>query len=467
MAKRKVIPEPGKVQIVWEGILKWSAFAIMVLQLSLGIITYFFSDLSNTLIKAEKWAVLGLIVIACAYALYTRIKTPLLMFRMKNFIKGLLCPEMIVLICFFLWTVFCTLSADKRYAGNFFLYNDGALFDTFVSVFILFIMAYIFREDRASRLMGILFHVFCASLTLFMVYVLIVICRPGLINLPSGGQIGMDTHVRLCINCNPNTTGAIAEVVLLMCVYMVITQKGLLRWLYAAASVVHYFILILSNSRTCIISAGIAVAAIVGKLCFDALKNKALWQRALIAVFSGAAAAGLIIGLRKPVFSAYEAISHFMELLGKSNSIVARDADISLSGRKSIWLAAIKSIFQDETHFFFGVTPAGVIREVSIWDAKHKEMYTHNQFLEIAVAHGFPGMLMYLAWLAMIAKSCVKIVLGKIKEMNKGLIVLAGMILMLVIANLMEATLMYYRFFTEGVFFLICGIITYRVKEKK
>ena len=41
------------------------------------------------------------------------------------------------------------------------------------------------------------------------------------------------------------------------------------------------------------------------------------------------------------------------------------------------------------------------------------------------------------------------------------------MILMLVIANLMEATLMYYRFFTEGVFFLICGIITYRVKEKK
>ena len=88
-------------------------------------------------------------------------------------------------------------------------------------------------------------------------------------------------------------------------------------------------------------------------------------------------------------------------------------------------------------------------------------LYTHNQFLEIAVAHGIPGLLMFLVWLGMIARSCVKIVSGKIESMYKGMIILVGIILLLVVANLTEATLMYYCFFTEGIFFLICGIVTY------
>ena len=67
---------------------------------------------------------------------------------------------------------------------------------------------------------------------------------------------------------------------------------------------------------------------------------------------------------------------------------------------------------------------------------------------------------MYLVWLVMIARSCVRIVSDGNNDSQKGLIVLVGMVLMLVLANLMEATLVYYGFFMEGIFFLICGMVT-------
>ena len=61
----------------------------------------------------------------------------------------------------------------------------------------------------------------------------------------------------------------------------------------------------------------------------------------------------------------------------------------------------------------------------------------------------------------MIANACVFIAIRGQKEACKGIVVLAGMIMMLVLSNLMEATLMYYRLFMEGIFFLICGMVTY------
>ena len=286
MAKRAA-PEAGKIQIVWESILKWFAFAIMCLQLSLGVYRYFFSDsLVDALFKTEKWAVLALIITVLVYVLYTKAKAPRLMYRIKSFTKGLFRPEFVILVVFFVWNIFCVVSADSRYAANFFQINDSSLVETFVSLFIIFIMAYVFRGDSAVKMMEILFHMLCASLTLIMIYVLYVICKPSLINLPGGGQIGLTAGVRLCINCNPNTTGAVSEIILLMCLYMVISKKGLSRWLYVAASLVHYLILVFSNSRTCIYATGVAVAAIVGKLCFDAVKNRTSWQRILLSGFA-------------------------------------------------------------------------------------------------------------------------------------------------------------------------------------
>ena len=455
----------GKTQIIWEGILKWSAFTVMCMQLTIGILWFPFRDLGKLLTKVEKWAAIVPAGLAIAYVVYTYFKTPRLMFRIKNFLKGLFCPEFIMLLLFFVWNVICTMSADSRYSRNMFSANDNALFRTFVSVFITFIIGYIFRGDSVMKLMEILFHVFCSVLTVCMIYILYMMCKPEWIHLPGGRTIYMRKTFRLCISCNSNTTGAISEVIFMMCLYMMIVKKGILRYLYTIAMLVHYLIVVLSNSRTCIYATGISIAAIVGKLCFDAVKNRVFWQKILVSVILSVVTAIVIIELRRLVFYIYESISHLSKYYGVSKT-GARETEMTFSGRVDIWIASVKSVFQNATHFFFGVTPVRVTDEVSIWTTNHLDMYTHNEFLEISVAYGVPGLLLYLTWLVMIARSCFRVVNGKIRNMNKGLIILSGMILMLVLANLMEATLLFYQFtIIEGMFFLACGIITYRLQS--
>ncbi len=467
----EIVPhESGRIQSAWENILKWSAFTIMCLHLGRSILRYFLTpSFSDRLFKVERWILIALIAAVFAYILITRVKTPCMMFRIKNFIKGLFRPEFMLLMLFFAWSLICAVVAEGRDTMSLFqsikgtvnlFIDESYLFNTFVNVFIIFIMAYVFRGNSSWKMMESLFHVLCAGLTVLMVYVLYIVCNPG-IDLPGSTGIGM-TFGRLGIYCNPNTTGAIAEIILLMCLYMVVTRKGLIRSIYVIALIVHYVILILSNSRACILATGLAVSAIVGKLCFDALRSRVLWQRILIAGLAAASVAGIIIGMKKAVYAAYEAISHFSTINGEYN--MARKAEITFSRRSELWIAALKSIFQDVKHFFFGVTPYGVAKEMSIWAESHRSVYTHNQFLEIAVANGIPGLVMYLVWLGMIARSCVFIAIREKKDAYKGIIILAGMIMMLVLSNLMEALLMYYGLFMEGFFFLICGMVTYKAE---
>lgn len=461
MAKR-TIPKPKKIQIVCENVLKWCAFAITLVFLALGITYFLLPDMRDVLLRMEKWAVVAFGGMTIVYVLCNMMFAPQLLYRIKDFVKGLFRPELVLLLVFFVWGIISTFMADNLYSGNYFSYNDRGLFRTFTAAAVIFPLAYMFRGKNSGKMLEIIIHIFCSVLTLLMVYIIYKLCRREYIVLPGGADVWMTSGYRLNINCNSNTTGAIAELIMMMCLYIAVSKKGVLRYLYAVATLVHYIILVLSNSRTCILATGIAVGAIVGKLCFDALKNRPMWQKILIAVAAAAATAVMILELRKLVFNVYFAITH----VSKSGAEVARGADSTFSGRVGIWIASLKSIFQDARHFFFGVTPVNVTDEVAYWTVNHLDMYTHNQFLEIAVAHGIPGLAIYLAWLVLIARSCLRIVAKKTEGIDKGWIVVIGMILMLVLANLMEATLLYYQFtFISGMFFLLCGMITYRATK--
>lgn len=161
-----------------------------------------------------------------------------------------------MLFLFFVWSIICSIVNESSQTTNVFqsmfdgfkgmahLFIEGlTIFDTLVSVFIIFIMAYLFPGNSARKMMEGVFHVFGAGLTVFMIYVLFIVCNPG-ITLPGSAIICMTPAGSLSINSNPNQTGAIAEIILLMCFYMVITKKGLIRWMYAVASVVHYFVFV-------------------------------------------------------------------------------------------------------------------------------------------------------------------------------------------------------------------------------
>ena len=146
----KAAPGAGKILLVWEEILKWSAFTIMCLHLGRSILMYFIPErITNLFFKAEKWILIALIAAVLMYVLYTIVKTPGLTFRIKNFTKGLFRPEFILLVLFFVWSFICTIVSESGQTSGFFqslfsalknsfmvLIDDSTLFDTFVSVFI-------------------------------------------------------------------------------------------------------------------------------------------------------------------------------------------------------------------------------------------------------------------------------------------------------------------------------------------
>ena len=462
MAKR-INPEAGKIQFIWEGILKWMTFALGCLHIVLSLLRYYDADLRLTGLKIEKWTLIILAAAVIAYVLYTKFREPRLMFRIQNFTKGLFKPELKILAVLFFWYVLCVLSANETYTANFWQLNDTMLFDTAISFFVLFTFGYLFRGDSGRRPIEIFFYVLTALLTAAMIYVLFTVLKPAVITLPAGGQIGMGKHrgtLRLFINCHPNTTGAIAELVLMICVYFAVTKKGIVRWLYVAAAAVHYVILILSDSRTCLVSTAVTLGILTVFGLSRKIKEKKLLKKLLIVVLAGVVCGGLILFLRQFVRSGYEAVSHFSTYTGVDSAATMGEIEATTNDRSGLWKGAFQSAFSSVRNAFFGMTPAGVISEIKKWTGR--ELYTHNQFCEVLVSNGVPGVLMYLAWLVLIAKACIETLSGKNKDSFKGIEVFIGMIFMMVIANLMEATLMYYHWFPEEMFFLLCGFVTYR-----
>lgn len=487
MAKR-IPAEAGKTQLFYENILRWFAFGIGTFHVSLSILYYFFESLTKTLRKVEKWAVLAFFIAAVFYLIYTKTKYPRLMPRIRTFLKELFRPEMILLALIFVWFLICTISADGRYTANFFEINDMYMFNVFVDAFILFPMAF-YLKDR-EKAMGIAFGVLTAIMSAVMIWVLWNVLHLNIINLPDGGQIGMTqiaddvqiNAVRLSMNCHPNTTGAFSEVIMLLCLLMGIKKKGIVRWLYFAAFALHFVVMIMANSRACLYACVLALMLVAGKAAYNALGK----QKTTIRLLAGVAAAGFtawaVLLLRDVIFTEFENITHMSAILkemkaGTASSSAAssaataaaaeaetenaaRELTMNVSGRNVIWKAAIDSVFSDLKHIICGVTPAGVISEVSIHSDGRFQEYAHNQFLEIAVSLGIPGLIAYCVWLYKQARYCILDTLKKPKAY------LPAVMLMLVAANMMESTLMFYWFLPESVFFLVAGVITYLRKKE-
>ena len=489
MAKR-IPAEAGKAQMLYESILKWCAFGIGAFHISLSILYYFFESVTVTLRKVEKWAVLALMLAALFYLFYTKAKYPRLMPRIKTFMRGMFRVEAVLLVLLFVWFVICTISADGRYTANFFEINDMYLYNVFVDAMILFPMAYYLSEGR-EKVFGAAFGVLTAIMTVTMLYVFWNVLHLNIIDLPDGGQIGMTqiaddsriNAVRLSMNCHPNTTGAYSEVIMMICLCMALKKKGIGRIFYIFAFAVHFITMILANSRACLYASILAIMLITAKVLFDYLSGKKLLIRLLVCAAAAGLAGAAVLVLRDLIFNGFENITHMSALLREMKEAAtatdsaaasggaaaaaaetenaARELSMNVSGRQIIWKAAIASVFSDLKHILCGVTPAGVISEVNIHSNGVFKEYAHNQFLEIAVSLGIPGLIVYCVWLYRQASYCIKDTL-KIAGAY-----LPAVMLMLVAANMMESTLMFYWFLPESAFFLVAGYITYSHKKEK
>lgn len=380
-----------------------------------------------------------------------------------------------LLIALLIWYALSCFVMTARFEGNWIIANIEPYFDVCISVLLLFTLGRFFARRGVGQLPKRLLHAALIIWTILMVLVLVSILNNRIIDTPSGGQIGMNADIALALNCNQNTTGAIEIVFTLLCCCMVIwCRHPLLKILYVLASLVNFIILALSNSRTALIATAIAFALLVGLAVFSRVHLRQTWQRLLLAFAVAIAAFAAFLALRRLVFYLHESITHLRALLGQMSTGAGADAGgarsltdataRTFSNRTLLWSAALQAMVYDLQRFIFGVTPVSVISMMRTISNGALELYTHNQFLEIGVALGAPGLCIFVAWTALILRDAFRMLFVR-KEGLRSLIVIA-VVAALAIGNLTEATLLFYGFITGSVFFLLCGWISVRGEKE-
>ena len=373
--------------------------------------------------------------------------------------------EQVLLIVLLLWYGISCIVMTNTYQGNWLKGNALPLFDTAMLVLVVFALGRYSGKHGMPALLVYLVHVILLAWTAFMVYVLAVMLQNRIINLSNGGQIGFSRTMCLYLNCYYNTTGAIQIVAFLCCFCMVFWMRHpAMKAVYGLTSCVHYIILVFSNSRTALLSVLLGFAAIVGLAVFACQKRGALLRRILIAALAGAVAAIVFYLLRDVVFTTYEALTHHNELLGIETDgmrDMLGDSAFNLNNRTVGWKYSLKAMVYDTQKFFTGVTPISVISMLKLASDGVWDMYTHNEFLEIGVALGVPGMCLFIAWFALILKDCWHLFF--IKKDTRNALFVPMILMVLTVANMAEATLMFYRFITSYAFFFFCGWVNGRV----
>ena len=432
--------EPRPFQLKYERALSAAGCILGLFHLLITMGNYAIgAQLRTAALRIDRYGALLLLLAALVYGIVTRIKFPGTMVRVWGYLKKAFTGDRLWLTLLFLWYLICCMVMGRQQGRSFFRPNDRYLLDVCISFFLL----YMIPRKRKVYEWGI--HILTLTETVFMVWAVYHAFRLDVISIP-GGEVGMTGDYALSLACNPNTTGAFAAVFFFLAVYMVVMKKGIVRYLYLFSALVQLFPLYLSACRTAYLASVLSFAVI----CFFGVWKRFFGKsRVLYAALAGIAGGAALYFLRFGIVALFEGVTHLSQYLDGTGKTMGFT---SISGRGAIWRAAVKAMFLSPRYFFFGVTPAAVEDMLGyILERENYMMYTHNQFLQMGVAFGVPGLAMYCVWLVKTAINCVRV------GLKKEIWVIPAIVLMLVVSNLMESYLVAYFYFCGSIFFLLCG----------
>ena len=270
---------------------------------------------------------------------------------------------------------------------------------------------------------------------------------------------------RLALSVNPNITGAYAGLFLMLGLYRLHTLRSRpARYLMMAGGLVWLISLISSGSLGNIIAAGVGLvfyAAVRFLRKGDAGSRK----RVLTAFFfclGLAAVFALLCFVLQKVFHAAEAAA--TPIVQSTFEHRSWGRITRLSGRSAIWSAIFNELSWNWHIWLHGCAPGYLMSHIE--DLMGRFFYTHNQFLEILVGQGVVPMLLYTAWLVFVARDSLSVCLTQPEESAVHWS-LPIVLLVLVIANLMEALLSGTTHYIGHLFFLIGGFVAGAYVPKK
>ncbi len=378
-------------------------------------------------------------------------------------------------------------------------------------LFLCFSLPYAFDQKTASRIMTALAVATVIAVSFLSIVSLLSVYTKWFAHLFPSFAEGIEfSGGRLRIDNHPNRSAPAQAVAVILIGYLLArSQKPWHRVAWVLCGVLCYIPLALTVSRTGIIGAGLAIGFEVYLVLREALKPrmKAVLRVALgvlaacvtvVAVFEGAelvgrannvylarveAAAVQQAALAAPTTTPEEsavAPSATAQPAGNtsassavaSNEVVARDlsdAD-SFNGRTDIWRGVLKGVLKNPKILVFGTGPAVASEVMSPYFPVDSPIgLFHNSLVAVLVSFGVVGLLLTLAFLALVAVSAVKLSFGaRYREVPLAMRLLPAVLLFTFAEGMMEDFLFAYESLNVSwVWFMIAaGFVVYAVKQE-
>ena len=393
-------------------------------------------------------------------------------------------PAQILLVLFMFWFIISCISMGVTYDNDWVNHNAFPMLNTAISMFLSFPLGYVWireknetvrpdtglpQEGRVS-VPTMMMHILLLGSTVFIGILLLNLFQGNEVIMPNGGLIRMGLGLELC--CHYNITGAWELVFFLGCCFMTIHCKPVpMKIIYILATVIHYTALVLSNSRTSILTTLFGFMAMTGIMTYLRLVgqgdltpvSQARKWRKIIWAIGAAVIAGVVFYFASGlVFKLYNVLTNSNASARATAAEVASNP--SFTGRTAIWKATIEGIFTSFRMAMFGVTPMSAADMINqMMNVNGVYAHAHNQFLQIAASNGIPALCIFLIWLFIMGKDMYKLYF--VQKDKTPFLLIPVIILVLLLSNMLEAFLVYGYEINGFAFFLLCGILHGKVNE--
>lgn len=380
------------------------------------------------------------------------------------------CPAWYPAALFFLVITVCAVLTDRHQPGTF-ADNRGCLYDVCVCVFILLPVGMCL--GRSGRYIPIrkIFPVFLWGYSLFVLYGFLALMFPD--TFGSEG-IYMERY-RFYLFSNPNTTAMICTAMMIGAVPLFLTEGRTKRILLVLSYIMLYVCLMFTDSRTSIIAVTVSLSAAAVLL---AMKwKRPAWKRALAGGSAVVMILLLFLGGQKGFTPLRIAVSDsaVQEISEAAPAVPVEQAGSALpqfspeqvqrplltkdlNERTDIWKSAVEILKTDPHSALHGCSPNEIPKRLMPYLGR--QIYTHNQLLEVVMAYGIPALLVFFLWMMMLAWKSLKVGLGVLQDKVPVCVSLMPLVLLeLVINNMAEGVLLFYRYPVGQLFFLVAGCV--------